>query len=171
MEDTEATPFYKDFLSTFNLGTPEEFGRQYYATWGALIDQYYNQYKDIPNAERITIEEAAAKADKTLKLKLQMLNPNKKGFIDWYNLKFKNELTSTQLKEMNNWNAYLTDKQKKDLKKAEIEYGNRLQTFLNNESKYAKEYNYDKLKAMIKDEAKRDNIFRGKKKVVGFKGN
>ena len=139
MDATERSPYYKDFNQAFNLGTEEEFAKQYALTYAMLVNDYYNRYKKTGVQDKISLDEAEKKAKSILKAKMVTLNPNKKSVIDWHQKQYKN-LTKVEMAEINTWFNFMTEEQKKELSSLEAQYGKKFRSFNANYDKYMKEY-------------------------------
>ena len=139
MNTTEKTPYYKDFVTAFNLGTEDDFAKQYALTYTMLVDDYYNRYRYTGVQDKIALENAEKEAKKILKYKMTILNPNKKTVIDWYQNQYK-DLNVTEKAEIDTWFNFMTKEQKKELKSLEAQYAKKYRSFNKNYTKHMKKY-------------------------------
>ncbi len=100
VQQSAKTPYFKDLKTEFNLGTDEDFVKQYAATMIALVHDYYSEgRKEFGEGVR-NWNEALKDAESAMKSKIKALNPNKGSW---------SKTGKIAQKRNNLWMRYLSD--------------------------------------------------------------
>ena len=129
----ERTPYFKDFLKLFNVGTEKEFARQYVLTFAAIANDYYQEGYDTFGKRIRNMDEAFKEAQKAMDRKMKLLNPNKAKYMS------KDKIAKRRAERF--LIDYLDENQRKELRALENEYNFKIRSFNKNKNKYFKELN------------------------------
>ena len=133
----ERTPYFKDFLKSFNVGTEKEFARQYVLTFAVIANDYYQEGYDSFGKRIRNMDEAFKQAQKAMDRKMKLLNPNKAKYMS------KDKIAKRRAERF--LLDFLDDNQRKELRALENEYNFKIRSFNKNKNKYFKELNVAEL--------------------------
>ena len=133
----ERTPYFKDFLKSFNVGTEKEFARQYVLTFAAIANDYYQEGYDTFGKRIRSMDEAFKEAQKAMDRKMKLLNPNKAKYMS------RDKIAKRRAERF--LMDYLNKDQRKELRALENEYNFKIRSFNKNKNKYFKDLNVAEL--------------------------